>query len=83
MSTPTPETDEASKIRWRRRDGTLMEAQGDSVDADFARKLERERDEAREQTAAVVRVMDKVVKERDEARAEVERLKADKGRAEL
>ena len=82
MSTPTPETDANCGFPVSTggviRNGKLyLEKEGPFVFASLARKLERERDEAREQTAAVVRVMDGVVKERDELRAEVERLKAE------
>jgi hypothetical protein len=53
--TPTPRTDEAAVDVWRKSNGERMETSSDKVDADFARKLERElatvttqRDEARE-----------------------------------
>jgi hypothetical protein len=45
--TPTPRTDEAAVDVWRKSNGERMETSSDKVDADFARKLERELNEAR------------------------------------
>jgi hypothetical protein len=44
---PTPRTDEAAVDVWRKSNGERMETSSDKVDADFARKLERELNEAR------------------------------------
>jgi hypothetical protein len=38
----TPRTDEAAVDVWRKSNGERMETSSDKVDADFARKLERE-----------------------------------------
>jgi hypothetical protein len=48
MNTETPRTDEAAVDVWRKSNGERMETSSDKVDADFARKLERELNEARE-----------------------------------
>jgi hypothetical protein len=45
MNTDTPRTDEAAVDVWRKSNGERMETSSDKVDADFARRLERERDE--------------------------------------
>jgi len=42
MNTDTPRTDEAAVDIWRKSNGERMETSSDKVDADFARKLERE-----------------------------------------
>jgi hypothetical protein len=42
MNTDTPRTDEAAVDVWRKSNGERMETSSDKVDADFARKLERE-----------------------------------------
>jgi hypothetical protein len=47
MNTDTPRTDEAAVDVWRKSNGERMETSSDKVDADFARKLERELNEAR------------------------------------
>jgi chromosome segregation ATPase len=44
---PTPRTDEAAVDVWRKSNGERMETSSDKVDADFARCLERELNEAR------------------------------------
>jgi hypothetical protein len=44
---PTPRTDEAAVDVWRKSNGERMATSSDKVDADFARKLERELNEAR------------------------------------
>lgn len=56
---PTPETD-AEHAQFAMGGFTL----------DFCRKLERERDEAREQLAAAKHFLEKYIAERDEAREE-------------
>ena len=45
--TPTPRTDEAAVDVWRKSNGERMATSSDKVDADFARCLERELNEAR------------------------------------
>jgi hypothetical protein len=45
--TPTPRTDEAAVDVWRKSNGERMATSSDKVDADFARKLERELNETR------------------------------------
>jgi hypothetical protein len=47
MNTDTPRTDEAAVDVWRKSNGERMATSSDKVDADFARKLERELNEAR------------------------------------
>jgi len=42
MNTDTPRTDEAAIDVWRKSNGERMATSSDKVDADFARKLERE-----------------------------------------
>jgi hypothetical protein len=42
MNTDTPRTDEAAFDVWRKSNGERMATSSDKVDADFARKLERE-----------------------------------------
>jgi hypothetical protein len=42
MNTDTPRTDEAAVNVWRKSNGERMATSSDKVDADFARKLERE-----------------------------------------
>jgi hypothetical protein len=42
MNTDTPRTDEAAVDVWRKSNGERMATSSDKVDADFARKLERE-----------------------------------------
>ena len=85
MNTPTPETDaETMRDEWDHVDSDFGPfGPSDSVPADFARKLERERDEARETIAATLRswqtAQEKIIavtKERDEARAEMAAIKA-------
>jgi predicted RNase H-like nuclease (RuvC/YqgF family) len=49
MTTDTPRTDEAAVDVWRKSNGERMATSSDKVDADFARCLERELNEAREQ----------------------------------
>jgi hypothetical protein len=47
MNTDTPRTDEAAVDVWRKSNGERMATSSDKVDADFARKLERELNETR------------------------------------
>jgi hypothetical protein len=47
MNTDTPRTDEAAVNVWRKSNGERMATSSDKVDADFARKLERELNDAR------------------------------------
>ena len=47
MNTDTPRTDEAAVDVWRKSNGERMATSSDKVDADFARCLERELNEAR------------------------------------
>jgi hypothetical protein len=47
MNTDTPRTDEAAVDVWRKSNGERMETSSDKVDADFARQLERELNDAR------------------------------------
>jgi hypothetical protein len=42
MNTDTPRTDEAAVDVWRKSNGERMATSSDKVDANFARKLERE-----------------------------------------
>lgn len=60
----TPETD-AEAI-------TPSGFEGDEVPAEFARRLERERDEAREHLSAVKHFLSKYIAERDDARKDSE-----------
>jgi hypothetical protein len=47
MTTNTPRTDEAAVDVWRKSNGERMATSSDKVDADFARCMERELNEAR------------------------------------
>jgi hypothetical protein len=79
MNTDTPRTDEAAVDVWRKSNGERMATSSDKVDADFARKLERELNETREalKTGGMLNIIDRAaheraaaIRERDEARAE-------------
>jgi hypothetical protein len=59
----TPETDKAERMEY---------SQEYMVSAEFARKLERERDEAMEHLSAAKHFLNKYIAERDEAREESE-----------
>lgn len=63
----TPETDKYVNADW----WTLFRA------TEHARKLERERDEAREQLSAAKHFLEKYIAERDEAITEIQRLRYD------
>jgi hypothetical protein len=56
--TDTPRTDEAAVDIWRKSNGERMATSSDKVDADFARKLERELNEARAETIRTREFMD-------------------------
>jgi hypothetical protein len=58
MNTETPRTDEAAVDVWRKSNGERMATSSDKVDADFARKLERELNEARAETIRTREFMD-------------------------
>jgi hypothetical protein len=83
---PTPETD-ASTHDLSDYGPPVLCSWGDWVDADFARKLERERDEARTELEMwrdgnIIHEihrneLEKVERERDEARAELDQIKKD------
>jgi hypothetical protein len=56
--TDTPRTDEAAVDVWRKSNGERMATSSDKVDADVARKLERELNEARAETIRTREFMD-------------------------
>lgn len=66
---PTPETD-AARHDLSDYGSPVPCSYGDWVPFEVAGKLERERDEAREQLAAAKHFLEKYIAERDEARAE-------------
>jgi hypothetical protein len=77
MNTDTPRTDEAAVDVWRKSNGERMATSSDKVDADFARKLERELNEARFDLDFSRRLadwqsktIDDLTAQRDEAREE-------------
>jgi hypothetical protein len=77
MNTDTPRTDEAAVDVWRKSNGERMATSSDKVDADFARKLERELNEARFDLDFSRRLadwqgktIDDLTAQRDETRAE-------------
>jgi hypothetical protein len=77
MNTDTPRTDEAAVDVWRKSNGERMATSSDKVDADFARCLERELNEARfdlDFSRRLVhfqsKTIDDLTAQRDEARAE-------------
>lgn len=75
---PTLETDaETMRDEYNHTDSDFGPfAPSDTVPADFARRLERERDEAREDATNYCARIGELEKERDEARAQVENQKA-------
>jgi hypothetical protein len=77
MNTDTPRTDEAAVDVWRKSNGERMATSSDKVDADFARCLERELNEARFDLDFSRRLadwqsktIDDLTAQRDEAREE-------------